>query len=77
VQRWLRDEGTTHRHVLDEVRKELASRYLASRKLSLPEIACLLGFNEESGFSRTYKRWTGESPAQARKGVSASSATLR
>ncbi|MBT8333510.1 MAG: helix-turn-helix domain-containing protein, partial [Deltaproteobacteria bacterium] len=35
--------------------------------MDLIEIAFLLGFSEQSTFSRSFKRWTGTSPAQYRK----------
>jgi AraC-like DNA-binding protein len=67
VQRRLREAGTSHRRVLEEVRRDLAMRYLASPELSITEIAYLLRFEEESGFRRSFKRWKEQNPAAARK----------
>jgi AraC-like DNA-binding protein len=53
--------------VLEDVRHDLAMRYLASPELSITEIAFLLGFEDESGFRRSFKRWKGQGPALARK----------
>jgi len=66
VQRRLAEAGTTHRDMVDDVRKQLAQRYLQSSRLSITEIAYLLGFQEESSFRRAFKKWTGESPTRAR-----------
>ena len=44
--RRLRTEGTTFRRLLDEVRLELAERYLRQPGLSVEEVAYLLGYSE-------------------------------
>jgi AraC-like DNA-binding protein len=66
VQRRLLDRGTTHRKVVDDVRRELAERLVGASQQSLTEIAFLVGFSELSGFQRTFKRWTGSSPYEFR-----------
>lgn len=66
VQRELHDAGTSHRAIVEDVRRELASRFVDASDFSLTEIAFLLGFSDVSGFRRTFKRWTGESPKRAR-----------
>ena len=66
VQRRLGDHGTTYGQVLDAYRRELAQRLIAEQRMSVTEIAFLLGFADVSGFARMYKRWTGVTPSQAR-----------
>jgi AraC-like DNA-binding protein len=66
LQRRLRAEGTTLQLLVEEVRREAATRYLTTTKLSITEIAFLLGFEEESGFRRSFRRWTGKSPSRVR-----------
>lgn len=68
LQRNLRQEGTTFKSILNEVREELAIRYLQDETLSLGEISFLLGFTEISSFSRAFKRWTGVPPSDYRAG---------
>ena len=63
LQRKLQEEGTTYKDVLDEVRKQLAQRYLKSGK-KLGEVTYLTGFANQSAFSRAYKGWTGRSPSE-------------
>ena len=46
-------------------------RYLADANLAVFEIAFLLGYAETSPFTRAFKRWTGESPAEYRARISA------
>jgi len=67
VQRRLAEAGTTHKRLVDEMRRQLALRYIQHPKLSIAQIACLLGFQDESSFRRSFRKWTGQSPRQARK----------
>ncbi|WP_020407039.1 AraC family transcriptional regulator [Hahella ganghwensis] len=64
--RKLKQENNSFQELVEQVRKEKALDYLQKKKYSLSEIAFLLGFSELSAFSRAFKRWTGESPAQFR-----------
>ena len=67
LQRRLADAGVTFDGVLDELRRELALRFLADEKVAIAEIAYLLGYSEPSAFHRAFKRWTGTTPADARQ----------
>jgi AraC-like DNA-binding protein len=67
VQRRLADEGETFDGLLDELRRELAVRYLADKKIAIAEVAFLLGYSEPSAFHRAFKRWTGSTPSQVRQ----------
>lgn len=64
LRRRLRDEGTSHQSVLDEVRAELASGMLEEPGLSVNEIAFLLGFSDASAFHKALRRWTGRAPSE-------------
>jgi AraC-like DNA-binding protein len=50
----------------DQLRRDLAVRYLDDRKLHVSKIAWLLGFNEVSAFTHAFKRWTGKTPRELR-----------
>ena len=63
----LKDEGTTYQAVLDGVRHELATAYLEDDRLSLAEIAFLLGYADQSAFNHAFRRWTGDSPLRFRE----------
>ncbi len=67
LQRRLADEGITFDALLDEIRRDLALRYLADPKIAVAEVAYLLGYSEPSPFHRAFKRWTGKTPTEARK----------
>lgn len=66
MQRRLNEQGWSYKRVVDDTRAELARRYLADPAKSLTEIAFLLGFSEQSAFSRAFRRWRGESPTAHR-----------
>jgi AraC-like DNA-binding protein len=66
LSRKLADEGLNFSEVLEQLRRELAVRYLHDRKLHVSKIAWLLGFNEVSTFTHAFKRWTGKTPREMR-----------
>jgi AraC-like DNA-binding protein len=65
--RHLADEGTTFGDVLEQLRRRLATRYLADDRMSVQQIAWLLGYSEVGAFNHAYKRWTGAAPRRTRK----------
>ncbi len=62
LHRRLREEGTTFKKLADEVRRELARRYLEKGGLSMGEISFLLGFSEVAAFYRAFNRWEKRTP---------------
>jgi AraC-like DNA-binding protein len=66
IQRGLRDEQTSYRQLVDEVRKNLAIQHLSRPGTSATDVAFLLGFSEPSAFTRAFRRWTGAPPTQFR-----------
>ncbi|MFT3768091.1 MAG: AraC family transcriptional regulator [Minicystis sp.] len=68
LQRRLKEEGVVFNDLLDEQRREMCERYLQDRSLSIQEIAFLLGYTERSSFYRAFRRWTGGTPQELRKG---------
>ena len=67
LHRKLSAENTSFKQLLLDIRTELASQYINDPTLTLTEISYQLGFSEISSFSRAYKRWTGQSPSEARR----------
>jgi AraC-like DNA-binding protein len=68
LQRQLGATGKSFQDLVAETRRTLAVRLLKESKHSLGEISFLLGFSEPSAFHRAFKRWTGQTPAEAREG---------
>lgn len=66
LQRKLKQEGSSFSTLLQDCRCELAQKYLSQPQRSVIEVAYQLGFSEPSTFSRAFKQWTGQSPAEYR-----------
>jgi AraC-like DNA-binding protein len=65
--RHLSNEGLNFSELLNELRLELARRYLMDEQLSVSHVAWLLGYREVAAFSHAFKRWTGRTPTNATK----------
>jgi AraC-like DNA-binding protein len=66
LQRRLSDKGLSFQNLVDLARKELAQQLLKGTDYSLAEVAFLTGFAEQSGFTRAFKRWAGQTPRSYR-----------
>jgi AraC-like DNA-binding protein len=64
--RRLAAEGLNFSGVLENLKIDLAWRYLADKDLSISQVAWLLGYQEVSSLTHAFKRWTGRTPRQAR-----------
>ena len=49
------------------MRRELAMRYLENARLSISQVAWLLGFQEAAAFTHAVRRWTGQAPSEIRR----------
>jgi AraC-like DNA-binding protein len=65
--------GTSLRELIGNVRRELAMSYVHDPSLTFIDIACMLGFSEQSAFQRAFKRWTGQTPGEYRRRLSGGS----
>jgi AraC-like DNA-binding protein len=66
LQRALEVHGLTFKSILDDIRQETAKKALRETEESIRAIARSLGYSEPSNFARSFKRWTGLSPAAFR-----------
>ena len=66
LSRRLAAEGLNFTGILEEMRRDLALRHLKDPRLSISQIAWLLGFQEASAFTMAFKRWTGATPKETR-----------
>ena len=64
--RRLASEGLTFSRIAEDLKSDLAGRYLLDGDLPVSQIAWLLGYREVSAFTHAFKRWTGMTPRQAR-----------
>jgi AraC-like DNA-binding protein len=71
LRRRLAAEGTSYRALVDEVRQTLAEELLATRSLSVEQVAYRLGYGDAASFVRAFTRWKGVPPGRyARSGRS-------
>lgn len=67
LQSRLEESGLSFRSVVERVRRNQAVGYLGDPRLSLTQIAQLLGFANQTSFHHAFKRWTGQSPGEFRR----------
>ena len=66
LQRRLKAQGLVFNERLEAIRYQQARDYLQHSEMAIKEISYLLGFNDNSAFTKAFKRWTGVTPAQYR-----------
>jgi len=66
LRRKLDEENTSFRKLVDELRMQVAIKYLRDTELTIDDIAYSLGFSEATVFRRAFRRWTGGGPREFR-----------
>jgi len=66
LRRKLQEEGASIQKLRDELRLQVAIKYLRDTDMTVEEASDALGFNEASNFRRAFARWTNMSPQQFR-----------
>lgn len=66
--RRLRENGVSFRDLIQKTQERVSKDLLKQSGRSIAEIAFETGFSEQSAFNRAFKRWTGVSPVEFRKG---------
>ncbi len=66
LRRSLKDLHTSYQDIFNNVRKEIAIRYLQTSDLAMEDIAQLVGFSDSSSFYRSFKKWTNKAPTAYR-----------
>ncbi|WP_371398026.1 AraC family transcriptional regulator ligand-binding domain-containing protein [Fretibacter rubidus] len=61
LRRQLKEQGVSFRDVVDDVRKRQFDRLVRDGH-TLTQIAHILGYNDQSAFTRAFRRWYGMSP---------------
>ena len=69
LRRRLHEEGASYQGIKDQLRRDLAIGYLSHSNRSVMDIALELGFSERSAFHRAFRKWTGASPGEFRRGL--------
>jgi AraC-like DNA-binding protein len=66
LQRRLAEAGVSFQSVLDDARRDLAQVYLRDPALSALDVALLLGYAEQSSFTRAFRGWYKTTPSEWR-----------
>lgn len=66
LQRRLQNLGLTYRQLIETTRFELAAELLCSTDARIIDIAAMLGYDDQSNFGRSFRRYTGTSPGRFR-----------
>ena len=69
LRRKLRDEDTSFRDLFDQLRAEVAIKYLRDTQMTIDDIAHALGFSETSNFRHAFRRWNHASPQEVRRSL--------
>jgi AraC-like DNA-binding protein len=66
LRRQLSEQGISFRGLRDELRMQIALKYLRTTELANEDIALALGFSDAANFRRAFRRWTNKSPSEIR-----------
>ncbi|MEM8693566.1 MAG: helix-turn-helix transcriptional regulator [Pseudomonadota bacterium] len=69
LQRRLSADGLAYQDLALDARKTLSEQLPRRTDYALAEIAILTGFSNQSAFTRAFKRWHGQTPANYRRGA--------
>jgi AraC-like DNA-binding protein len=70
LQRHLAAENLSFEHVLADVRRDRARHYLENTTMPLADLSALLGYSEQSSFTRACRAWFGVPPRSVRQAAS-------
>jgi AraC-like DNA-binding protein len=62
LRRKLREENTSFRNLVDQLRMEMAIKYLRDTDLTVEAISNSLGFSDAANFRQAFRRWTKAAP---------------
>ncbi|MDX1733130.1 MAG: AraC family transcriptional regulator ligand-binding domain-containing protein [Halioglobus sp.] len=65
--RRLQREQRTYRDILEELRRQYSEQLLGDARLTVADVAEILGYREAANFGRAFRRWYGTSPAVWRR----------
>jgi AraC-like DNA-binding protein len=67
LRRKLKQEGTSFRELIDELRAHAAIKYVRDTDLTIEDIAFALGFSDAAAFRHAFRRWTKSAPHEYRR----------
>jgi AraC-like DNA-binding protein len=66
LRRKLREENATFRKLVDELRMQVAIKYLRPTVMTIEDITYALGFSDAANFRHAFRRWTRSTPLEFR-----------
>ena len=76
LHRKLREQDTSFRDIMDQLRHELAVKYLRDTGMTIGDIAHALGFSDAANFRHAFRRWSKLSPQAFRRAAGAEIRTI-
>jgi AraC-like DNA-binding protein len=76
LERRLKAKGWTYKQLVDDLRRQLALRYVKDPRLRLSQLGFLLGFSENAAFVHAFRRWTGSTPMRYRAAMLSPSSSV-
>jgi AraC-like DNA-binding protein len=67
LRRRLAERGTSYRQIVDDLRRDLAIKYLRDTGMTVEDVAFALGFDDAANFRRAFRRWTSATPQTFRQ----------
>jgi AraC-like DNA-binding protein len=67
LHRRLAQESTSFGEIHERLCSQLARKYLSEQRLTVKQVAFLLGYSDQSAFGVAFRRWTGQTPREARR----------
>ena len=67
LRRRLAEQGLIYKEIVEDVRHELARRYVSEKRIKLKQVVYLLGYSDLAAFNQAFHRWTGLSPSDYRR----------
>ena len=67
LQRKLGERGSSYSGEVEKLRRHLALDYLAQEKLTISEVAFMLGFRDPASFSKAFRKWHNATPTEFRR----------
>jgi AraC-like DNA-binding protein len=67
LRRRLQEENTSYRELIDDLRAQIAIRYVRDTQLTVEKIGFLVGFSDAAAFRYAFRRWTNTAPNEFRR----------
>ena len=69
LRRQLQQQETSFRKLVDELRAQIAVKYLRDTVMTNEDIATAVGYSDPANFRHAFRRWTGKTPGEFRRGA--------